>query len=106
MIGGSEGQLALKAISARGVSQGAFGGDMDTVRIKGIEHVLDPRRGPDGKLDRRVGGAGDGLEWIRREKEHLMPEGFKLLSGFIQRGDYAIELGIPGIGGNRDPRHS
>jgi hypothetical protein len=35
-----------------------------------------------------------------------MPEGFKLLSGFIQRGDYAIELGIPGIGGNRDPRHS
>src|SRR5919197_3100654 len=101
MVGGGEGQLAFKAISARGVSQGAFGGDMDKVRIKGIEHVPDPRRGADGKLDRRVGGAGDGPEWIRSKKEHLMAEGFKLLSGFIQRGDYAIELGMPSIGGNR-----
>ena len=102
MIAGRERQLPLHADAARGDADGAFGGDMDRIGLKGAQAFADLFLGAQGQPDLRIGGAGDGLELAGFDDLDLMAHAAAFRDRAGQGADDAIDLRFPGVGGQND----
>ncbi len=73
--GGGEGQAAAQAVAPAGPTQRAFGGEVDGVRLEGIELVREPLGRRDGEVDAGVAGTRARAELPRFDHLHLMAGG-------------------------------
>ena len=102
MIAGGEGQLPLQADPPRGQADGPFGGDVDGLRLEGLEALLHRLVGPDGQLDLRIGGQGEGLELVGADHLDLVAHLAQLGDHPGQGAHHAVDLRLPGVGGQQD----
>ena len=102
VVGGVEGQRALQAIAARRPAQRAFRGDVDMVGVQRVEQASQPAIRQQCQADFRIAGQSHAAKTLRADDLHLMPHGAQGLTGAAQRGDHAIDLGLPGIGADDD----
>jgi hypothetical protein len=102
MVAGRERQLPFHADAARGDADGAFGGDVHRLGFEGAQPFADFLFRAQGQPDLRIGGAGDGLELARLDDLDLMAHGPAFRRDPGQGADDAVDLGLPGVGGQND----
>ena len=102
VVAGGEGQLPLHADAPGGDADGAFGRDMHRLGLEGSEPLPDLLLGAQGQADLRIGRARDGLELAGLDDLDVVPHGAAFRNGAGQGSDDAVDLGLPGVGGEDD----
>ena len=105
MDGRGKGQPTPVQPTARRPTQRPFGRQVDHVRGKPTNGRPDPPEVP-GQGDFRVTGARQMAKILRRQQLDLMAQPLQLRHQSLQTGDYAIDLGQPGVADNQHPHRT
>ncbi len=98
VIGGRKRNATLKAIGPCGLTQRAFGGNVDGDRMKGLDHLGHFAFGKKRQPDFRISRAGDGFKLIGRDDMNVMSHLAQLAPYGFKGTDNTVDLRIPGIG--------
>ena len=102
VVAGGERQLPLHADAPRRQADRPFGGDMDGLRLEGLEALLNRLIDTHRHLDLGVGGQREGLELVGADHLDQMAHGLQLGDHAGQGADHAVDLRLPGVGGHQD----
>ncbi len=106
MQGGSKGQPPLATQPAGCMPERSFRCNVDGVRAKRSQLLSNTFLWEEGKANGRIRRAGISGKRLWRDTKNLMPGCFELLTRVCQRPHDTIDLGMPGIGNNRDSHRS
>ena len=103
MIGGRKGVFHHEAHGAPGHAEGAFGSDMNSVRLEFVEPIFNPAPGEQGQLDFRIGRQRHGSKPLAGMNN--LPDMAHSLGFFdhaLHCAHDAINLRIPGVRNEHD----
>jgi len=97
-----ERQMFLQTKLSGRHSQRPFSKNMDMVGREMLQQLPDFRITLNRQPDRRVTGARDGIELLRRYHQHIRAIFAECPAGVVNGGHHTIDLWLPGIGNECD----
>src|SRR5262245_8201105 len=102
MEAGGEGQVSPQADATRGVPDRPFGCDMNRIRARHLESLLDVAQTNKRKSNLRIARHRQGPELIRAKEFKFGAECSSLTRHMSKRVNDAVDLRMPGVGGDKN----
>ena len=97
VVGAGVGKVVAQAVAPSGPAQGAFGGDVDGVGLKLVEHSLELAIGEEHQGDVRVGRHRYAAKCLRVDTEDFVSPLPQQGDGFVEGSDDAVNLWVPRV---------